>query len=235
MSNVPENRLTFTVDAHGGSRREQEIALNQALIAGWTSRDRQAMEAHIAELEELGVTRPARTPIFYRVGVSRFTSATVMEVPGNDSSGEAEFALIRTQGRTYVGLASDHTDRKAETFNVTVSKQMCDKPIAPVLWPMEDLTDHWDELILRSHAIINGERRLYQEGRVAGILSPDDLIGRFGSEGGSFADGSVMLCGTFPAIGGLQVTEHFDMELEDPVLKRRIQHGYRIVTLPNEG
>ena len=39
--------------------------------------------------------------------------------------------LIGWQGRTFVGLGSDHTDRKVESYSVTVSKQMCDKPIAP--------------------------------------------------------------------------------------------------------
>ena len=36
--------------------------------------------------------------------------------------------LIGWQGRIFVGLGSDHTDRKVETYSVTVSKQMCDKP-----------------------------------------------------------------------------------------------------------
>ena len=39
--------------------------------------------------------------------------------------------LIGWQGRIFVGLGSDHTDRKVETYSVTVSKQMCDKVMAP--------------------------------------------------------------------------------------------------------
>ena len=39
--------------------------------------------------------------------------------------------LIGWQGRIFVGLGSDHTDRKVEAYSVTVSKQMCDKPMAP--------------------------------------------------------------------------------------------------------
>ena len=38
--------------------------------------------------------------------------------------------LIGWQGRIFVGCGSDHTDRKVEAYSVTVSKQMCDKPIA---------------------------------------------------------------------------------------------------------
>ena len=39
--------------------------------------------------------------------------------------------LIGWQGRIFVGLGSDHTDRKVEAYSVTVSKQMCDKLMAP--------------------------------------------------------------------------------------------------------
>jgi hypothetical protein len=38
--------------------------------------------------------------------------------------------LLASGGKTYVTVGSDHTDRKVETYGVTVSKQMCDKPIA---------------------------------------------------------------------------------------------------------
>ena len=54
-------------------------------------------------------------------------------ISADESSGEVEFVLIGWQGRTFVGLGSDHTDRKVESYSVTVSKQMCDKPMASVL------------------------------------------------------------------------------------------------------
>ena len=60
----------------------------------------------------------------------RLTQEDSIEVCGTDSSGEVEFVLIGWQGRIFVGLGSDHTDRKVESYSVTVSKQMCDKPIA---------------------------------------------------------------------------------------------------------
>ena len=84
--------------------------------------------------------------------------------------------LIGWQGRTFVGLGSDHTDRKVETYSVTVSKQMCDKPVAPELWELEDVIDHWDRMILRAFAWIKGERVLYQEGTLDAMLPVKQLI-----------------------------------------------------------
>src|SRR5258708_28829629 len=49
------------------------------------------------------------------------------------------------------------TDREVETYGVTVSKQMCDKPLAPLFWPYDEVAPHWDRLMLR-HLVI-GDRK----------------------------------------------------------------------------
>src|SRR5579864_5707244 len=153
--------LTFTIDARD-TTTPLTLAIDQAVIAGWTGRDPVARDKHIAELEAIGIARPASTPIYYRVAARRLTTTDCIEVSGGETSGEVEFVLIGWQGRIFVGLGSDHTDRKVEAYSVTVSKQMCDKVMAPVLWEFEDVAGHWDRLILRSHAWIDGARVLYQ-------------------------------------------------------------------------
>ena len=225
--------LTFTIDAQG-TTTPLTLAIDQAVVAGWTGRDPVARDKHIAELEAIGIARPATTPIYYRVSARRLTTEDSIEVSGNDSSGEVEFVLIGWQGRIFVGLGSDHTDRKVETYSVTVSKQMCDKPIAPVLWELEEVIDHWDRMILRAYAWIKGKRELYQEGTLDAMLPVSELIAR-GFDGGKFPDGCAMFGGTFAAIGGIRPADRFDFELEDPVLKRTIKHGYDVAMLPVRG
>ena len=222
--------LTFTIEDDGAPTR-LTLAINQAVIAGWTGRDPVARDKHIAELEAIGIARPASTPIYYRVSACRITTADSIEVCGGDSSGEVEFVLIGWQGRTFVGLGSDHTDRKVETYSVTVSKQMCDKPIAAELWELEDVIDHWDRMILRSFAWINGERVLYQEGTLDAMLPVKELLAK-GFEGGKLPDGCAMFGGTFAAKGGIRPASRFEYELEDPVLKRSIRHAYDVIELP---
>jgi hypothetical protein len=222
--------LTFTIDALDATT-PLTLPIDQAVIAGWTGRDPVARDKHIAELEAIGIARPASTPIYYRVAARRLTTADSIEVSGGDSSGEVEFVLIGWQGRIFVGLGSDHTDRKVETYSVTVSKQMCDKVVAPVLWELEDVAGHWDRMILRSHAWIGGARVLYQEGTLDRMLSVEDLIQR-GFGGAGFPDGCAMFGGTFAAKGGIRPASRFECELEDPVLKRSIRHAYDVIELP---
>ena len=209
------------------------IALNTAIIAGWTGRDAVARDKHIAELEALGVARPASTPIHYRVSNTLLTTADEIEVVGENSSGEVEFVLLRENGRIWLGAGSDHTDRKVETYNVTISKQLCEKPMSPELWDFEDVAQHWDRLQMRSWIEEGGKDVLYQEGSVAAILPPQDIIAK--APAGTWTDGAAMFCGTFPAKGGIRPSSRFTFELSDPVRGKRIRHSYSIVALPNAG
>jgi hypothetical protein len=209
--------------------------IRDLVIAGWTGRDRAAQEKHIAELERLGVRRPAATPVYYRVSASRLTLADVIQTPGSDSSGEVEFVIFQLGGALWVGVGSDHTDRKVETYNITVSKQMCDKPVASEIWPFYDVRDHWDALVLRSWEVNGSDQALYQEGSVTAMLHPQDLVANYIQNGYIFADGTAMFGGTLAAIGGIRSANRFEFELEDPVLNRRITHAYDIVTLPVAG
>jgi hypothetical protein len=207
--------------------------VRELVIAGWTGRDVAALEKHIRELEAIGVKRPKTTPIFYRVAASLLTSDNTIEVLGDQSSGEAECVVYGRDDGLFVGLGSDHTDRKAETVSVSLSKQMCAKPVSREVWPLEDVAAHWDRLILRSNVGTEGRRRLYQEGPVAAMRPPTELFKLYC--GGLLPVGTAMFCGTLAVHGGITPSETFEMELEDPVLGRKITHSYRVKTLPDQG
>jgi uncharacterized protein DUF2848 len=225
--------VAATIETRAG-QRGVEFSVRELVLAGWTGRDKAAVEHHIRELEALGVKRPATTPIFYRVAAARVTTDDVIQVSGPDSSGEIEFVLMSSGGEMFVGLGSDHTDRRAETYGITFSKQLCEKPIATTFWPFAEVADHWDELILRAF-ITNGDRReLYQEGTLAKMLPPGELIRGYGA-GETLADGTMMFGGTFAAIGGIRGAERFSGELEDPRSGRRITLAYDIKCLPVNG
>ena len=225
--------LTFNVDDKGVTT-PLALEIKQAVIAGWTGRDPVARDHHIAELAAIGIAPPASTPIYYRCSAARFTTAGSIECTGAESSGEVEFFLLASGGKTYVGVGSDHTDRKVETYNITVSKQMCDKPVAPELWDLAEVVAHWDQIIMRSYATIDGARVLYQEGTLSGMLPVAELVKK-GFDAAALPDGTAMFGGTFAAKGGIRPASRFDFEIEDPVLKRSIKHGYDVVVLPVVG
>ena len=200
--------------------------VSQLVIAGWTGRDEAALRKHIRELEDIGVKPPRTTPIFYRVSSLLLTNSTEIQVSGPDTSGEVEFVLISKPDGLWVTVGSDHTDRKAETISVSLSKQLCEKPVANDAWRYDEVKPHWEKLVLRSWA--DGE--LYQEGPVTAMRAPEDLMKRY-----PLKPGTAMFCGTLAAKNGIRPAGRFSMELDDPVLKRKLRHEYRVEVLPVEG
>lgn len=210
-------------------------AIKTLVVAGWTGRNVAALEAHIKELEAVGVKRPKTVPVFYRNAAALLTTAPVIECVGDKSSGEIEFVLYSLDDGLWLGVGSDHTDRKAETIGVTLSKQMCAKPVGSQLWRYDEVKPHWDKLTLRSFVSNEGvARRAYQEGSVTTMRAPEELIRLYcGSE--TLPVGTAMFCGTFAVHGGISYSGTFEMELDDPVLGRKITHSYKVLQLPDEG
>lgn len=209
-------------------------AIKNLVIAGWTGRNVEALEAHIKELEALGVKRPKSVPIFFRVAASLLTIDDAIEVMGDKSSGEVEYVIYALDDGLWVGVGSDHTDRKAETIGVTLSKQMCGKPVGRQLWRYDEVTPHWERLMLRSFVHVGKERKLYQEGPVTTMRAPEELICTYSGDQ-ALPAGTAMFCGTLAVHGGIAPAEVFEMELEDPVLNRKLTHSYKILPLPEEG
>lgn len=222
----------LTFDRLWQDRRDRvAVEIDTLIVAGWAGRDMHAIEHHIEELAAIGVPRPSSVPLFYRIGTGQLSQTAKLQVLGPDTSGEVEPVVVSLADGLWVTVGSDHTDRKAEAAGVALSKQLCSKVVATGLWRYEEVAPHWDQLILRSWAVIDGKRVLYQEGAVSGLRSPDDLMQRYSNQA-SLPPGSLMFGGTLGAIGGIRPAARFEMELEDPVLKRKIAHAYDIDALP---
>jgi hypothetical protein len=222
----------LTFERFAGERRDRiSVPIDTLVIAGWAGRDQAAIEHHIEELAAIGVPRPSSVPVYYRVGAATLTQADTLTVLGPDTSGEVEPLLVSLADGLWIGLGSDHTDRKAETIGIALSKQLCGKPVGRQLWRYEEVEAHWDEVVLRAWATIDGERVLYQEGPSSALRSPRDLLERSPGKG-EMAPGTAMFCGTLGALGGIRPATRFEMELADPVLKRSIRHAYEVDVLP---
>lgn len=216
-------RLTFDVGT---------ADIDDLVITGWTGRDLAALNRHIEELKAIGVQPPSSVPLYYRASAALLTQADAIQVLGDDSSGEVEPVLIGTPDRLWVTVGADHTDRNVESYSIAVSKQVCQKPVGRTAWRFEDIEPHWDQLILRSHVTEAGRKVLYQESTLAKIRRPRDLVAGWRNGDKRLPAGVAMFCGTMGALGGIRPSPRFDMELEDPVLGRKIVHGYTVQSLP---
>lgn len=207
---------------------EGQIAceLRTLVVAGWTGRDRLAVNDHIEELARIGVPRPSTVPLFYEVSPGLATQSGEIAVLGDETSGEVEPVLIRTGGRHWLGLGSDHTDRWLETRSVAHSKQACAKIIGRTFWPFEAMAGFLDEVALSCRI---DEDTLYQDGRLSSIRPLDDLLASRPLD-----NDEAMLCGTLPAIGGVRPARRYLMAMEHEALGS-IELQYRVRILPIAG
>lgn len=223
--------LHFTLHSTNGTS-DLDLELKELVVAGWAGRDRAAIDHHIEELAAIGVPRPSTVPLFYRVSDNTAVQTSRIQVVGEESSGEVETFVFRVGDELFVSIASDHTDRKLEAHSVALSKQICAKPIADTAWPFAEVADHWDQLVIRAWINENGTETLYQEGTLAALHTPQDLMAGFTGAVPMLAEHTGMICGTVGAIGGIRPSTRFTMELFDPVLNRSIRHSYTIDMLP---
>jgi hypothetical protein len=224
-------QLDLTVQTKEGGR-PLAFQVQRLVCAGWVGRDEEALQAHIRELEEIGIPGPARTPIQMNFSTHLVCINDAVDVISAESSGEVEYVVLLQEGQTYIGVGSDHTDRGFERHSIPASKHMYPKVLAPVVWPYSEIRDHWDSIILRSWTDHDGGRVLYQEDPLASILDPDTILAAMPKDDGLTTEGMVVFSGTVASKAGMIYGSRFDFEMEDPVLHRSISYGYKVRVLP---
>jgi hypothetical protein len=178
---------------------------DRLVVAGYTGRDEASVRAHIDELAAIGVPAPPSVPMFYDLSPDLVTTADVVDVAGTMTSGEVEPVLVRSAGHWYLGVGSDHTDRDLEREDIATAKAQCPKPLGTTLLPVSGdpvsgaFDARWDAATARAEA----DGVAYQDGGVAALRTPSDLLPRLFAELDGAGDGDlVVFTGTLPLIGG---------------------------------
>ncbi|NIM95428.1 MAG: DUF2848 domain-containing protein [Anaerolineales bacterium] len=213
-------------------KKDFVITPKGGILCGYTGRDTSVVLKHVEELKKAGVKPPPSIPMFYPKSPQGICMLDELFVQGVKTSGEVEFVLILDEENLCVGLGSDHTDRELEQIDILKSKQVCPAVVSKSFWSYEEISNHWDQIEIRSWAVDDGVKTLYQEARLSSILSPEQLL----SEVRERIQGSLqeifIFSGTPPLItDGFLFPERFECVLTDPVLNREIGLGYSIHTL----
>lgn len=216
-----------------GRRTPLRFACKRMVNAGYTGRDQAEVRRHIEELAKKGIPGPTTTPTLYPVIRRALVKDPEIEVYSLETCGEAEYVLlIENEDRIYVGVGSDHTDRKLEELDIPRAKQICPNVIAETVWSLEDVAGHWDELELRCRQVVAGREVLYQEGKLARLMAPRELMAFVRSKIGGPLDDTVIFSGTLAALtGGFVYGDALHAELVDPKLDRRLALSYEISSL----
>jgi hypothetical protein len=140
--------------------------------------------------------------------------------------------LIDGDGTIYVGVGSDHTDRHLEETDIPRAKQICPNIMSSVVWRLDEVSAHWDELKLASTITVEGKVIAYQKGTLEALMSPAELMEFIEANVEGDLKETVIFSGTLAnLLGEFGFGERFDTELVDPKLGRKLTAGYAALPL----
>lgn len=223
------NTLTFELP----DTTTSVVAVKNLLNAGYAGRAQEEVQAHIAELAELGIPGPSVTPALYPVSSYLAMQAGAVEVQHARTSGEAEWALVISDEGPLLTVACDHTDRALEVHGVAWSKNASPDLLGRQAWRLADVRDHLDQITLKAWVSdMEGSETLIQDSTLGALLSPDywlEVLQDRQLDG----VGTVLLSGTVAMTAGVdQFAPGWRVEMSDPVTGRSIGLDYAISTMP---
>lgn len=217
-----------------GKITDLDVMYDSLYAIGYAGRNIEKTMEHIKELEEkLGVPAPKLIPTIFQMSNMLLTKDKDIDFVGNDTCGEVEYIIITQGEKIYIGLGSDHTDRKLEAQSVPKAKQVAPKPIAVDVWNYEEIKDHWDDIKLVSYQLIDGKEVVYQEGSLADILPVESILEEMHKRIGPVKN-SIIFSGTVPVKDGFKFGSNFRCEMNDNVLGRSLKFGYNVNVITEE-
>lgn len=235
----PKERLRVDIDLLLETRDGRvpwRFTYERMVNAGYTRRNQGEVRRHIEELAKKGIPGPPTTPTLYPVIRRALIKDPVIEVYGRETCGEIEYVLlVERDDRIFVGVGSDHTDRKLEERDIPRAKQICPNVTGATVWPLDEVADHWDELTLCCRQVVDGTEILYQAGPLSQLIAPRELLAFVRGKAGSPLNGTVIFSGTLASLtGGFLYGSALLAELADRRLDRRLHLAYEIRPLEVE-
>lgn len=221
--------LSFTLND-----KNIDFDFDKVFVIGYAGRDIEKTQEHIDELErELGVAPPKKIPTIFEVSKEIVTQDSKLKFVGEKTSGEAEYVILLKNGKKYITIGSDHTDRELESVSIFKSKQVCLKPIADIIWDYDEIKNHWDSIRLISNQIIDGKEIKYQNDTLASILPVEKILEELKERVGDI-DNSIIYSGTVPLIGDFEYGDKFLSRIVDEELGRSINLNYDVNVILEE-
>lgn len=228
-------KIKFKVKGKDNSSIGQiEFDLNRLLIVGYSGSNIEKIKEHIKELKEhLGVPEPKRIPTIFECSRELLTTEKNIKFIGDMTSGEVEYLIIKHSNEIYIGIGSDHTDRKLESISVPKAKQICPKPIGEEVWLYKDVKEHWNEIEAESYQNIDRKKVLYQKGKLSEILPVEKIISELENRVGNIED-SVIFSGTVPLASTFKYGNEFICKIFDKNNNSSLNLNYKINKISEE-
>ncbi|UCD81723.1 MAG: DUF2848 family protein [Desulfobacterales bacterium] len=225
-------KLDLMLETRQGPR-QLTFNYSRMVNAGYVGKNQEEVRRHIEELAAKGIPGPKSIPVLFPVVCKALVTDLMIEVYGNETSGEVEYVLcVASENEVYVGVGSDHTDRHLEETDIPRSKQICPNLMSRTVWPLAEVEDHWDDLLMSASVVKNEKEIRYQEGRLGLLLNPAELMAFVKSKIGGPLENLIIFSGTMGMLTDEFVFgESFSAQLIDEKTNRRLEMSYDVKPL----
>ena len=225
--------IEIDIEHRDGKIETRSVALDRLYNFGSATRNAEDAVAHQEEVAKagIGIAFDIPAPRVYPIAPHDVVTDDEIFVHNDETSGEVEIVLLQMGGQLYAGVGSDHTDRALERTSIVWSKQAYPNVLARTFWPLDDVRDHWDDLVLRSWV----DGRAYQDVGVSIFMEPDEMLARLKDRIPSLPDTYMLYSGTYVSVDkSLGFGKTWAFEVEDPTLGRTIRHEYKLTNILEE-
>ena len=166
--------LQFKLRKKSGKDSLFELEVERLVHCGRTARDQLRLPQHAAlPPSATGDRRPVHGAVAFLVPAVNATHSEKIQAYDIKNNAEVEPVIFfDEQEKMYVTVGSDHADRNLESTAGPKSKLWMPKIMGGEAWLYEEIKEHWDYLILRMSAYMEGIHRLYMDDRISEILPP---------------------------------------------------------------
>ncbi len=225
--------MEIEIERRDGTVQKRSVALDRLYNFGSATRNAEDAVAHQEEVAKagIGIAFDVPAPRVYPISPHNVVTDDEIFIHNDQTSGEVEIVLLQIGDELLAGVGSDHTDRLLERTSIVWSKQAYPNVLAPRFWPMADLRDHWDDLVLRSWV----DGRAYQDVGVAIFMEPDEMLAKLRERIPDLPETYMLFSGTYVSVDkSLGFGKTWVFEMEDPTLGRRIRHEYKLTDILGE-
>jgi hypothetical protein len=225
--------IEIEVEHRDGKVEGRTLALDRLYNFGSATRNAADAVAHQEEVAKagIGIAFDIPAPRVYPISPHNLTTADEVMIHNDKTSGEVELVLLQDGPELLVGVGSDHTDRLLERTSIVWSKQAYPNVLAKRFWPVADVRDHWDDMVLRSWV----DGHAYQDCATAIFMEPEEMLARLRERVPNLPRCYMLFSGTYVSVDkSLGYGSRWAFEMEDPKLGRKIRHEYRLTNILEE-
>lgn len=171
--------LDVTVSHADGRTTRRTIQVSRIANLGMAAREQPPQEVRdrqVAGMNDAGVRTPGQLPFVVPKPHHLITTADTIQVNSTNTAGEAEFVLLVTPEDTYVGVGNDHKDRDLSATAMHRANSTCPSVVSEEVWRLEAVSDHWDDLQLRSWVERDGTLTEHQRASLEAFMRPEELL-----------------------------------------------------------